>query len=365
MNILIVDDSNDKIARIVSVIEEVSSKFNIETVIDCITAQMKLRSTKYDLLILDLLLPIRMGEPPTPDGGNLILKEIKRNKTLIPPGLIVGITQFEEYQSNFSSLWKLLYFNNFNWHFELKEIVEHVNRSCKYPSQAIEIKPTIFVEGKSDLEILKESLVLFHPEVVDKIDIKSEKGAGANWVANQIVAWAYSLHKKNDHALVKCIGLLDGDSAGNDAQREIGRVIKVDSKGANSFKIFRLKPDYATDTISLFQKGLIIPITLEELYSTDFWSHSEKQNWLEERSDSQYLLKDPKLWDKRKQSLDDYINSLNLNEIETRYLKTFKYSAKDDAVKFILKQPTEEKKLILKNFEKLLKDLKTYLLELS
>lgn len=362
MNILIVDDNNDKIAKIVSVIKSVSESFNIETVIDSFSAQLKLKSFKYDLLIVDLLLPIRKGESPTPHGGELLLKEISRNKTLIPPSIIVGITQFEEYQEKFSSLWKLLFFNKNNWDLELKEIVEHTNRSSKYQSQFIKTKPTLFVEGKSDLEILKESINLFNPQIIDKIEVKSEKGAGANWVTNQIVAWAYSLHKINGQDLIKSVGLLDGDSAGNEAVVEINRVIKSDSKGANSFKIVKLKPDYAIDTLSLFQKGLIIPITLEELYSTDFWEYSEEQGWLEERDNPDYLLKDPKLWDKRKQSLNDFITSLNLNETENRFLKTFKYTSKENAVKYILKQNENDKKLILKNFEKLINEISQYLL---
>ena len=59
MNILIVDDDNDKIAKIVSVIKSVSEKFNIDTVIDSISAQINLKQNKYDLLLLDLMLPIR------------------------------------------------------------------------------------------------------------------------------------------------------------------------------------------------------------------------------------------------------------------------------------------------------------------
>jgi DNA-binding response OmpR family regulator len=85
MNILIVDDNNDKIAKIVSVINTVSENFNIDTVIDSISAQIQLKQTKYDLLILDLLLPIRPSQEPVPNGGELLLKEITRNKTLKTP----------------------------------------------------------------------------------------------------------------------------------------------------------------------------------------------------------------------------------------------------------------------------------------
>ena len=48
MNILIVDDNNDKIAKIVSVIKKVSQSFNIDTVIDSFGAQIKLQQILFE-----------------------------------------------------------------------------------------------------------------------------------------------------------------------------------------------------------------------------------------------------------------------------------------------------------------------------
>lgn len=362
MNILIVDDNIDKIAKIVSVIEQVSSDFFIDSVNDSHRAQLKLRSKKYDLLIVDLLLPIRVGEAPIPNGGELLIKEIRRKKALIPPSLIVGITQHEEYESNFSSIWKLLVFNKGNWDDDLKELVEHSYRSRKYESKEISIKPTVFVEGESDYSIIREAISLFQPAYIDKIDIKTEKSAGASWVANQVVIWAHSLHKINGTGqLIKGIGLLDGDDAGLDAIAEINRIVKPDCTGSASFKIFKLKPDYAKDIIPLYQKGLVIPITMEELYSIDFWKFAEQQDWLENRSKPDSLLKAPKQWDKMSQSLGEFINTLNLKESEKIFLKSFKLSSKEKAVKYILDLSIEEKENILFNFKQLVDDMIKYL----
>lgn len=362
MNILIVDDSIDKIAKIVSVIEQVSSDFFIDSVNDSHRAQLKLRSNKYDLLIVDLLLPIRVGEEPLPNGGELLLKEIKRKKVLIPPSLIVGITQHEEYESNFSSIWKLLIYNKGSWDDDLKDIVEHSFRSRKYVSKDVSVKPTVFVEGESDYSIIREAINLFQPDFIDKLDIKTEKSAGASWVASQIVIWAHSLHKLNGtEKLIKSIGLLDGDDAGNGAVAKINRIIKSDSTGAGSFKVFKLKPDYAKDIIPLYQKGLVIPITLEELYSIDFWKYAEEQEWLENRSKPDSLLKDPKQWNKMTQSLGDFIISLNLDESEKLFLKSFKLSSKEKAVKYILDLGIEERKNILVNFKQLVDDMIKYI----
>ena len=362
MNILIVDDSIDKIAKIVSVIEQVSSEFIIDSVNDSFRAQLKLRSKKYDLLIVDLVLPIRIGEEPIDNGGELLLKEIRRKKALIPPSLIVGITQHEVSEVSFSSIWKLLFFNKGNWDDDLKELVEHSYRSRKYESQEINVKPTVYVEGETDYSIIREAISLFQPNFIDKLDIKTEKSAGASWVANQIVIWAHSLHKVNGtEQLIRSIGLLDGDDAGHDAVDEINRIVKSDCTGAASFKVFKLKPDYAKDIIPLYQKGLVIPVTMEELYSNDFWKYSEKQNWLENRVRPDSLLKDPKKWDKMTQSLGDYINSLSLEESEKVYLKSFKLSSKEKAVKHILDLNIEEKQRVLFNFKQLVDDMVKYL----
>ena len=362
MNILIVDDNNDKIAKIVSVIKAVSENFNIDTVIDSISAQIQLKQTKYDLLILDLLLPIRPNQEPVPDGGELLLKEITRNKTLKTPTIIVGITQFEEYKSNFSSIWKLLFFNDSKWITELTEIIEHLERSILFTSDLNkQKKSTIIVEGPTDAIIIKEAIQLFKPEFVEKIEIKFQRSSGASWVANQIVVWANSLNKDNDGKLIKCIGLLDGDQAGIDAITEINRVIKSDSAGANSFKVFKLKPDYAINIIPICQKGLIIPITLEELYPPELWKYAESKDWLEERNKMDELLKDPKSWNKWEENLKDYINRIGLSQDESIYLKTFKLTAKEKVVKYIIGMEIDEKTRTLQNFEKIVSDMIEYL----
>lgn len=362
MNILIVDDDNDKISKIVSVIKDTSESFIIDTVIDSYSAQIKLQQNKYDLLLLDLLLPTRLGLEPLPNGGQLLLKEIARNKSLIPPTIIVGVTQYEECKDNFSTIWKVLLFNNAGWVEDLKQILNHLERAIKVHSNSnLIIKPALFVEGETDAKIIEEAIRLFTPELESKIDIKFQKSGGANWVANQIVAWAFSLHKNKDRSLIKSVGLLDGDQAGLAANEEINRVVKPDSSGANTFKVIKLKPDYAKNTIPLYQKGLEIPITLEELYPPSFWRDADGKGWLEERQKLDMFLRDPKSWDKRNQSLNDFISKLNLCPDESIYLKSYKLSSKEDAVKFIIRMGESSKRKVLKNFEKLLVEISGYL----
>jgi CheY-like chemotaxis protein len=362
MNILLVDDNNDKIAKIVSVIKNVSSNFNIETVVDSYSAQLKLSNNEYDLILVDLLLPTRFGEEPIAQGGALLLKEISRNSKLITPTFILGITQYDELKDDFSAIWPLLMFNKNEWENSLEEILRHIVRIKERGEQFIlNILPSIIVEGETDCLIIQEVIRLFYPEYLGKIKVKHTKSGGASWVANQIVVWAYSLNKRKNGSLVKCIGLLDGDQAGINAIEEINRVVKDDSAGASSFKIFKLSPDYAKETIPLFSKGILLPVTLEETFTVDFWKYADNQGWLEDRLKLDSLLKDPKKWDKRNLSLNDYLNSLNLVEEERIYLKSFKQVNKKDAVKYLLSLDDNKKKVILKNFEKLIKEIIDYL----
>ena len=62
MNILIVDDNNDKIARIVTTIRPLFDSFQIDSATDIVSAKQKLSLTHYDLMLLDLCLPLRQGD---------------------------------------------------------------------------------------------------------------------------------------------------------------------------------------------------------------------------------------------------------------------------------------------------------------
>lgn len=357
MNILIVDDNNDKIAKIVSVIKGASDRIDVDTASDSISAQVKLQRKKYDLLLLDLLLPLRIGQEPLPNGGVLLLKEINRSDKIKSPTIITGITQYEEYQEGFSSIWKLLLFKNDDWPDDLKKIIKHLQKSIKYQSNPISIKPSVIVEGETDAAILTECFKLFQPSYLEKIDIKSQKSGGANWVANQVIAWAHLHHKNQDGSLIKCLGLLDGDQAGKGAYNDIKRVIKANSTGDLSFKIITLSPGYAQDIKPLYKRGLAIPTTLEELYPISFWLQASNNNWLERRSSLDKILKNPGAWDKMTQSLGDYLDSLLLKDEEKIYLNTFTMKGKEKSVKYIQNLEDEDKKTTLCNFEKLVNDI--------
>lgn len=104
MKILIIDDNSKKIQKIRSSIIE---KFpyledHIETAADLRTAKIFITDRKFDVIIVDIQIPERIGDDIKLKGGLEFVKEIKRRKAVYKhPHTIIGLTEFE---SNFSEL---------------------------------------------------------------------------------------------------------------------------------------------------------------------------------------------------------------------------------------------------------------------
>ncbi|EEH94087.1 hypothetical protein CSAG_02441 [Citrobacter portucalensis] len=69
--------------------------YSVDNVAD---ALLNLRKIKFDIVVLDLNLPLRRNDPsPTKDGGKKILYSLP-NKRYIAPTYLLGLTQFDDYQ---------------------------------------------------------------------------------------------------------------------------------------------------------------------------------------------------------------------------------------------------------------------------
>jgi nucleoside phosphorylase/CheY-like chemotaxis protein len=97
MKILIVDDSNAKIGKLLEVLEQAGvGSENIEVSYTLFDAKTALRTTDFDLLILDVLLPLRAGDAPRHSGTIDLLTEIADRTTLRKPKHIIGLTAYED-----------------------------------------------------------------------------------------------------------------------------------------------------------------------------------------------------------------------------------------------------------------------------
>ncbi|WP_175490130.1 hypothetical protein [Mucilaginibacter sp. NFR10] len=361
------DDSNDKIANVIKTIRLVSEKIKVQVVVDFISAQSSLIQTKYDLLILDLNLPVRQGEIARIEIGKNLLNEINRKQNINSPNYIISLTQYIEESQNISDIWITLHYtaDQDAWKQTITNLIKHILKSKNYNDSNLELlKPTIFFEGKTDERIFLEAINIYKPQLLDQITLKSDTGAGANWVARQTIAWAHALHKdkKQENSYLKAIALLDNDGSGKIAQDEINRVIKIESAESNTFKIFKLSTKYARHIISYKQKGIDLQVCLEEMFPIEYWKIANKNNWLTANINIDRFLTDPKKWNKMETSLKEYISSLGFNNDEMLYLNSFKNEYKGAFVDLICKLDNQEKATALHCFKELINDCENYLL---
>lgn len=134
IDILIVDDSSDKTAQIQSVLARASGLVGRVIVAGTVRdAVVNLRSTRFDLVILDMNLPFRKGEEARMDGGGRLIDAIKTDPGICVPGHIVGLTEFDSLSSSFKAdlereLWFLLSYKptNSDWEIQLAARIEHI-----------------------------------------------------------------------------------------------------------------------------------------------------------------------------------------------------------------------------------------------
>jgi len=102
MKILIIDDSKIRTEQIVHYLT--SNNFASECIEVCTNsnaAKIILRSTFFDILLLDVVLPKRENEVALPSVGLNLLKSISTNAKYIKPGRIIGITGYDDDIINF------------------------------------------------------------------------------------------------------------------------------------------------------------------------------------------------------------------------------------------------------------------------
>jgi nucleoside phosphorylase/CheY-like chemotaxis protein len=107
ISILLVDDNNLKIAAIKEVLfeyPEIGS--NISVAVDTNNARRLVEENKYDLLLLDLVLPNDFGDIATPENGIDFLKEISLDPNKNQPFHIIGISSYTEFISQYENEFK-------------------------------------------------------------------------------------------------------------------------------------------------------------------------------------------------------------------------------------------------------------------
>lgn len=135
INILIMDDGTEKVNRIQSVLTGmcmVPSK-NIEVARSLNSGRRKLTEKFYDLLILDLVLPVNDDEEVEPKKSEGFIDELYRIGRLKKPIYVIGLSQYEErvtanHRVFDSKLWKLIHYDlkKNDWEQVLQNAVESI-----------------------------------------------------------------------------------------------------------------------------------------------------------------------------------------------------------------------------------------------
>lgn len=130
------DDTPDKTAKIKTVLKErcLLKEEEIEWAGSINSGRRKLALTVYDLLILDLVMPINDGDEVEAEGSSEnFIDELSRVGRLHKPVYIIALTQYEEKvekhkQSYAKKLWKLIHYDlkETDWEDVLQEAVDTI-----------------------------------------------------------------------------------------------------------------------------------------------------------------------------------------------------------------------------------------------
>lgn len=175
-------------------------------------------------------------------------------------------------------------------------------------AQAHSTKPTLYVEGPSDAEILHVAFETFSPGSLQlmRIEHSRENGGGANWVSDQLIA---QLHNRNK---TKSAGLFDRDDAGKQAKDRFSEQHKMGIQ--NVVKAFPI-PKIGLPLKIVKDYKLTFPFGIEELLPPAIWSHADEQGWLTERPNC--VVSNAHLLSSKK-SLATLLSELEVDEDEER-----------------------------------------------
>jgi nucleoside phosphorylase len=135
IKILIVEDSDYKLSAVLNLLTEeiLLSRDLIDTATDIKSAKRLLKANFYDLLILDLVLPLDKDDSPAPEKSVRFLNDINSIESLNPPVHIIGLTEFDEFKDKFAhdfsdNLWHLINYkaSEINWQEKLTTLINHL-----------------------------------------------------------------------------------------------------------------------------------------------------------------------------------------------------------------------------------------------
>lgn len=134
MKILIVDDNVNKAGKLIKVFTEAHiARDDIELAVSAMAARSALKRLHFDLMVLDLLIPLREEDDPSTETAMNLIEEICERDAFKKPRHIVGFTAFPEAEraaiSEFRRrLWTIVAYDetSINWQEEFTNLARYL-----------------------------------------------------------------------------------------------------------------------------------------------------------------------------------------------------------------------------------------------
>jgi hypothetical protein len=177
----------------------------------------------------------------------------------------------------------------------------------------------------------------FH-DVKDSFTIESQRNAGANWVAQQLVIWGHQLKRNSESKLIKAIGLFDCDEAGIKAKNDALKKLNS-SNQKEAVKVFAIQAKYNKNLIEFYKRGLQIEIEIESLMPVEILNYADEKGWLEYRTP--LFIETPKDWNQMNETVSTYLDKINFPNDLKIYLKKVKIGNKEQFSEFVINRSSE------------------------
>jgi nucleoside phosphorylase len=134
MRVLLVDDDRTKGTLVVNALVSGGvSQQEIDWAYCANEAKAKMRSEKYDLVVLDLALPTWPAGPPEVDGGTKLLEELTERDGYHVPGEVIGLTAYQDLRDDALEIfadhvWSVIVFDRASeyWASQIRRKVQHL-----------------------------------------------------------------------------------------------------------------------------------------------------------------------------------------------------------------------------------------------
>lgn len=141
IDILIIEDETDKCDIIIETINEIHNSLGskIQHACTIIEAKELLQNHYFDILIIDLVIPLRKGEKADPINCCQLIEDIEISPFLKAPQFIIGLTRHTELTDQYSNFFdeRLLHLLNYEkssleWKSKLKKLIYHQVKQKEY-----------------------------------------------------------------------------------------------------------------------------------------------------------------------------------------------------------------------------------------